>query len=141
MAPALTNSAAEAQTAFSYEKPSKAIFPDGYKTSGQCDPTYEQLKPYHEFPKEISGPTVWKADEYKDHPEQWVHHFSEDEVTEMSEAADAFMASNTPLTGITQVCQCESELCRGNELTLCWRRTNFRSLACRPSSTLSAKRS
>jgi len=102
MAPSLAESPAEPQPAFSYDKPSKTVFPDGYKTSGQCDPTYEQLKPYHDFPKEIRGATVWEADEYKDHPEQWVHHFSEEEVEEMGRAADAFMASNTPLTGITK---------------------------------------
>lgn len=103
MAPALTEQAVEPQSVFTYDKPSKAIFPDGIKTSGQCNPEPDQLKPYEEFPKEITGPTVWEAEDYKHNPERWTHHFSEEEVKEMSDTADAFMASNTPLTGITKV--------------------------------------
>jgi hypothetical protein len=36
------------------------------------------------------------------HPEQWTHVFSEAEVKEISDTADAFIASGTPLTGISQ---------------------------------------
>lgn len=88
---------------FRYDQASKAIFPDGIKTSGQCPPTYEQLVPYEEFPKEITGPTVWKKEDYENNPERWVHRFSEEEVTELSKAADDFLASGTPMTGITKV--------------------------------------
>ena len=104
MAPGLTESRAEAPTVFSYDKPSKLLFPDGFKTSGQTNPIYSRLKPFEEFPKEITGTTVWKAEDYVDHPEQWVHYFSEDEVKEMSDAADAFINSDMPLTGIAKVC-------------------------------------
>jgi TPP-dependent 2-oxoacid decarboxylase len=103
MAPALTETPVDQQSVFTYDKPSKAIFPDGIKTSGQTNPTYELLKPYSEFPKEITGSTVWRKVDYEGHPEQWVHQFSEEEIREMSEAADAFLASGTPLTGITKV--------------------------------------
>lgn len=102
MAPALTERATE-PAAFSYEKPSKAVFPDGIKTSGQFDPLYDQLRPYEDFPKHIEGPTVWNSEDYTNNPERWTHHFTEEEVKEMSDAADAFMASGTPLTGITKV--------------------------------------
>ncbi|KAH9825879.1 taurine catabolism dioxygenase TauD [Teratosphaeria destructans] len=102
MAPALTEAPVDPQSVFTYDKPSKAIFPDGIKTSGQTNPQYELLKPYSEFPKEISGETVWKKEDYEDHPEQWVHHFSNDEVDEISATADAFIAEGIPLTGITK---------------------------------------
>jgi hypothetical protein len=36
------------------------------------------------------------------HPEQWTHVFSDAEVKEISDTADAFIASATPLTGISQ---------------------------------------
>ena len=82
---------------------SKAIFPDGIKTSGQHPPIYEELRDYGDFPEIIDAPTVWKAEDYRDNPERWVHYFSEQEISELSTAADKFRASNTPLTGITKV--------------------------------------
>jgi hypothetical protein len=99
MAPA----AIENNTIFSYENPSKKLFPDGIKTSGQFDPEYALLKPYEQFPQEITGPTVWKADEYAKNTERWTHYFSEEELKELSDTSDAFMASETPLTGIGKV--------------------------------------
>ncbi|ERS98123.1 uncharacterized protein SPSK_06339 [Sporothrix schenckii 1099-18] len=78
------------------------IFPDGIRTSGQHNPLYDQLKPYAAFPKEITGPTVWRKEDYEGQPERWVHRFSEAEIDELSAAADAFIASGTPLTGIAQ---------------------------------------
>ncbi|RAL66928.1 hypothetical protein DID88_007710 [Monilinia fructigena] len=35
----------------------RKIFPDGIKTSGQHPPLYDQLRPYSDFPKEITGET------------------------------------------------------------------------------------
>ncbi|KAL1953055.1 hypothetical protein VTO42DRAFT_3727 [Malbranchea cinnamomea] len=78
------------------------IFPDGLKTTGQHEPIYELLRPFSDFPKEITGPTVWTAEEYKNAPEKWTHWFTEEEIAELSEAADAFIASGTPLTGISK---------------------------------------
>ena len=80
----------------------RTVFPDGIKTSGQHPPIYSQLKPYSEFPSSINGPTAWGAEEYKNNPERWTHHFSPSEISEMSAAADAFIAAGTPLTGITK---------------------------------------
>ena len=85
-----------------YDKPSKAVFPDGIKTSGQREPVYDQLKPYADFPREITGQTVWDRDDYQHNPERWVHHFTSEEKTELSAAADAFIASEVPLTGMTK---------------------------------------
>jgi hypothetical protein len=88
-------------------KPSKLadrnIFPDGIKTSGQHPPLYDQLRPYYDFPKHILGETVWKAEDYVNNPERWVHVFSDEEVIELSAASDKFLADKTPLTGISKV--------------------------------------
>ncbi|KAK0751892.1 hypothetical protein B0T18DRAFT_436107 [Schizothecium vesticola] len=81
---------------------SRHIFPDGIRTSGQHPPLYHKLRPYSDFPKEITGPTVWHADEYRDHPERWVHAFTDDEIAELSSVADAFIVSGIPLTGISR---------------------------------------
>lgn len=103
MAPALTESRIDEPSGFTYDRPSKLIFPDGIKTSGQTDPNHDQIKPYAEFTKEITGPTVWKAEDYAYNPERWTHYLSEEEVNELSIAADAFIDSATPLTGICKV--------------------------------------
>ncbi|KKA21199.1 Uncharacterized protein T310_4777 [Rasamsonia emersonii CBS 393.64] len=78
------------------------LFPDGLKTTGQHPPIYEELKPFEAFPKEITGPTVWTAEEYREHPEKWTHRFTEEELEELSTTADKFIASGTPLTGISK---------------------------------------
>jgi hypothetical protein len=81
----------------------KSIFPDGLKTSGQHNPDYSLLTPPSQFPKEISGPTVWKAEDYKDNPERWMHVFSDDEIIELGDAAEGFMRSGRGLTGMAKV--------------------------------------
>ncbi|KAJ0426551.1 hypothetical protein BJY00DRAFT_322807 [Aspergillus carlsbadensis] len=78
------------------------VFPDGLKTTGQHPPLYEELHPFDEFPKQISGPTLWKAEDYRDAPEKWTHRLTAEEVAELSATADAFLASKTPLTGIAK---------------------------------------
>ena len=82
---------------------SKSLFPDGIKTSGQHPPLYDKLHSYNDFPEEISGPTVWRSVDYISNPERWVHEFDLEEIAELSDAADRFIAAATPLTGITKV--------------------------------------
>ncbi|KAI2611221.1 Clavaminate synthase-like protein [Hypoxylon fragiforme] len=84
------------------KKADRSIFPDGLKTTGQHPPLYDQLYPYSAFPKHIEGPTVWKAEDYANNPERWVHPFSESELEEISQTADTFIASGLPLTGISK---------------------------------------
>ena len=81
----------------------RSLFPDGIRTSGQHAPLYDALRPFSEFPKEITGPTVWKAEDYKDRPDRWVHPFTDEEIGELGDAADRFIASGIPLTGISKV--------------------------------------
>lgn len=105
MAPGLTSVESHHSVNFNHLKPQgfRSIFPDGIKTCGQHPPNYDELEGYDEFPESIEGPTLWKAEDYRDNPERWVHRFSEDEIEEMSTTADDFKASGTPLTGITKV--------------------------------------
>lgn len=88
----------------SVSKADRAIFPDGLQTSGQHNPHYPLLTPYEKFPKEITGPTVWKAEDYRNNPERWTHVFSDDEIAELGGAADSFIASGKPLTAMARVC-------------------------------------
>jgi len=80
----------------------RSSFPDGIRTSGQHPPLYHALKPYSEFPKEIIGPTIWKQEDYVDSPERWTHPFTDEEVQELSDAADRFIERGIPLTGISK---------------------------------------
>lgn len=82
----------------------KSIFPDGIRTSGQHAPLLEKLRPYSEFPKEITGPTIWKKEDYINYPERWTHLFTNEEVAELGAAAENFIEKRIPLTGITKVC-------------------------------------
>jgi hypothetical protein len=45
---------------------------------------------------------VWHKEDYVDQPDRWVHRFTDAEIRELSDAADAFIASGTPLTGISK---------------------------------------
>ncbi|KAH7329556.1 TfdA family taurine catabolism dioxygenase TauD [Stachybotrys elegans] len=105
MAPgALVDQPIEAITAgkFSNSEAPTSIFPDGIRTSGQHPPLYDVLKPYESFPKEISGPTVWSKETYQNDPDLWTHRFTAEEIAELGDAADKFLSSGTPLTGISQ---------------------------------------
>jgi len=82
----------------------KSIFPDGIRTSGQHAPLYDKLRPYSEFPKEITGPTIWKREDYINNPEQWTHPFTDREIAELGAAVENFIEKGIPLTGITKVC-------------------------------------
>ncbi|KAJ5971509.1 Taurine catabolism dioxygenase TauD/TfdA [Penicillium vulpinum] len=86
-----------------FSKPVKqSVFPDGFKTSGQHPPVYSLVRPYSEFPKVLTGPTLWKAEEYRENDDLWTHRFTSDEVAEISGASDQFIKSGIPLTGITK---------------------------------------
>ncbi|KAF2752019.1 Clavaminate synthase-like protein [Sporormia fimetaria CBS 119925] len=87
---------------FPNHKAPKQIYPDGIKTSGQHAPIYSLLRPYSDFPQEITGRTVWRAEDFRSTPERWTHVFTDSENAEIGAAADAFLASGTPLTGISQ---------------------------------------
>jgi hypothetical protein len=89
-----------------------SAFPDGLKTCGQVPPIYSLLRPYEEYPKEVTGPTVWKAEDYRDYPERWTHPLSAVEIEELSQAAENFIASAMPLTGISKVGYLRHEVSR-----------------------------
>ncbi len=46
---------------------------------------------------------MWKAEDYAEHPERWVYALGEQEINELSLAADKFIANKIPLTGISKV--------------------------------------
>jgi len=101
MAPGLVDTTALQQPLSSQVRLS--MFPDGLKTSGQHPPVYSQVRPYKDFPKVHTGPTVWKAEDYRENPELWTHRFHPEEIAEISAASDDFIRKGNPLTGISKV--------------------------------------
>ena len=81
-------------------------FPDGIKTTGQQPPLYELLRPYSDFPKRVTGKTVWKKEDYLGSAKkerQWKHTLTKEEIDELSTATDKFLANGLPLTGVSKV--------------------------------------
>jgi hypothetical protein len=81
----------------------RKLFPDGLRTSGQHPPIESQLRPFDEFPRIITGPTAWTAEHMIQHPEQWIHRWTEAELEELLQAVDTFIAWGTTLTSISKV--------------------------------------
>lgn len=72
-------------------------------TSGQHEPDFASIPPFSEFPEELTGPTVWAAEDYRNNPERWVRQWSDDEIAEIETATDAFLGAGYPLTKIKKV--------------------------------------
>ncbi|RDL33054.1 putative Taurine catabolism dioxygenase TauD [Venustampulla echinocandica] len=91
----------------------RRFFADGLRTSGQHPPIDSQLSSFDQFPKRITGRTVWTPDEMADNPDKWIHKWTPSELAELERAVDAFTSSgehlvnisktNFPLPGLTPV--------------------------------------
>jgi hypothetical protein len=84
-------------------KADPAIFPDGLKTSGQHSPIGSLIRPYGDFPTKIEGRTVWDKSNFEGRDDKWQRSFTPEEIEEIGKAADDYIASGRPLTGISQV--------------------------------------
>ena len=73
---------------------------DDWITSGQHDPVYNQIHDYATFPKQITGPTVWEAKDYRNNAEQWIHRWTRDELADIDNAVNRFIESGVPVTHI-----------------------------------------
>lgn len=92
--------------------------PDGLQTSGQHPPLYADLRPYDDFPKHIEGDTVWATAELQGNPQYWTHQLTEEEIAELSDAADRFAGEDIQLTGISKVILTNTRLA-SQQLTKC----------------------
>lgn len=73
-------------------------------TSGQHDPLYDVLAPYEAYPKEITGRSLWKAEDFRKSPESWTYWWTPEQLEALSKTADEFLAAKRSLTTITKVC-------------------------------------
>jgi hypothetical protein len=74
----------------------------GTLTSGQHPPIIHRLLPYSSYPKQVSGPTVWRADDLKSHPEQWTHQWTRRELDEIKSAVSCFLGKKSSLVTISK---------------------------------------
>jgi hypothetical protein len=72
-------------------------------TSGQHEPVPELITPYELFPKEITGPTVWKREEFIQDTSRWQYRWSAEQITELEKSYETFLASGLDLPSINKV--------------------------------------
>lgn len=63
------------------------------------------VEPYEAFPQEVTGPTLWTADDYRSESAKpkWVRWWSADEISQIEAASKLWKESGRPLTEIEQV--------------------------------------
>lgn len=80
------------------------IQPVEVRSQGQHDVLFDLVRPYGDFPREVSGPTVWRAEEFRERPGLWTKAWSEEHIKELEQAYDQFVQQDLPITLITKVC-------------------------------------
>ncbi|KAJ9094484.1 hypothetical protein QFC21_006023 [Naganishia friedmannii] len=66
-------------------------------TSGQQEPLPELLQPYEKFPTKISGPTVWRAEDFRSRPDLWQRQWTPELIQQLEEAFDKFEVTGKTL--------------------------------------------
>lgn len=72
-------------------------------TSGQIEPNHDTLQPYANFPKEVTGPTVWKGSDFASNPELWKRQWTPKLVRDLEDAYDQWAATGLSLPEISRV--------------------------------------
>lgn len=73
-------------------------------TSGQHEPVPELIAPYASFPKEITGPTFWKREDFINDTSRWQHRWTPELIAELEQSYEAFSAQGVELPEINKVC-------------------------------------
>ncbi|KAI5449108.1 hypothetical protein NCC49_005334 [Naganishia albida] len=71
-------------------------------TAGQLEPVPELIQPYENFPKKITGPTVWVAEDFRSRTELWQRKWTPELIVQLEEAFDRFEASGKTLPEINR---------------------------------------
>jgi len=72
-------------------------------TSGQHEPVPELLAPYSAFPKEITGPTVWKREDFINDTSKWQHRWTPELIAELEQSYEEYKARGVELPQINKV--------------------------------------
>jgi hypothetical protein len=78
-------------------------------TQGQSDVSLDLVQPYSNFPLKVTGPTVWKAEDFRSKPDLWKKRWSAEQIRDLEQAYDRFKESGKPITSITKVSLFEEE--------------------------------
>ncbi|KAG7530333.1 hypothetical protein FFLO_05105 [Filobasidium floriforme] len=71
-------------------------------TQGQSDVSLDLVQPYSNFPLKVTGPTVWKAEDFRSKPDLWKKQWSAEQIRDLEQAYDRFKESGKPITSITK---------------------------------------
>jgi hypothetical protein len=72
-------------------------------TQGMLEPLHELVQPYSAFPKQITGKTVWKREDFINDESLWKRQWSPEHVASLEAAYDAWAAKNLSLPEIDRV--------------------------------------
>ncbi|WVQ80576.1 hypothetical protein IAT38_002681 [Cryptococcus sp. DSM 104549] len=81
-------------------KPTAALPAAQSLTSGQHEPDHALIQPYSAFPKEVTGRTVWKREDFIKDEQLWKRQWTEQHVRELEEAYEKFEESGLDLPQI-----------------------------------------
>ncbi|KAK4686742.1 hypothetical protein P7C73_g3388, partial [Tremellales sp. Uapishka_1] len=69
-------------------------------SAGQTEPLAELIQPYNKFPKQVTGPTVWKREDFVDNPDQWKYTWTSEQIAALDGAYESFQKSGKNITEI-----------------------------------------
>lgn len=72
-------------------------------TSGQHEPLFDTLTPYEQFPKELTGPTVWTKEEFETNPKAWKWRWTPEQIADLESAYDEWEKTGKSLPEINRV--------------------------------------
>jgi hypothetical protein len=73
------------------------------RTQGQHDVVFDLVAPYEQFPRKVTGPTVWRAEDFRAKPELWKERWSDEQIADLERAYESFQGSGRPITAISKV--------------------------------------
>ncbi|WOO84275.1 Taurine hydroxylase-like protein SAT17 [Vanrija pseudolonga] len=71
-------------------------------TSGQHEPLFDILTPYEQFPKEVTGPTVWTKEEFESNPKAWKWRWTPEQIADLEAAYDEWEKTGKSLPEINR---------------------------------------
>ncbi|WWC70478.1 uncharacterized protein I206_104429 [Kwoniella pini CBS 10737] len=71
-------------------------------TSGQHEPVESLVQAYSSFPREVTGPTVWRREEYIDHPDLWKKTWTAEQIKDLETSYEGFLKTGLDLPQITR---------------------------------------
>lgn len=72
-------------------------------TSGMLEPDHSLVQPYANFPKEITGKTVWKREDFINDESLWKRFWTPENIASLEKSYDEWAAKGLTLPQIDRV--------------------------------------